>query len=105
MFVIGCCIVQRVEDIPDKYEFKQLHAKDKVWVNRGNSCIVSPKAEFLAGPTVEKEEILYADLDMSLIPASKWILDTAGNYARPDVFKFAVNRRPNRVMEDADSDA
>ncbi|MGE5443944.1 MAG: hypothetical protein ACM3SR_04990 [Ignavibacteriales bacterium] len=50
-----------------------------------------------------KEEIIYAEIDHKLIPASKWMLDVAGHYARPDVFKFTVNRKPNTVMQTKDS--
>lgn len=56
------------------------------------------EGEFIAGPVKMKEEILYAEIDYKLIPASKWLLDVAGHYARPDVFKFTVNRVPNLVM-------
>jgi hypothetical protein len=38
------------------------------------------------------------DIDLKSIPASKWIFDSAGHYARPDVFKCAVNQEPNPVI-------
>lgn len=98
MFVIGCCIAMHMKDIPDRYEFKKYYAPGKEWVNPGDSCIINPKGEFIAGPARMKEEILYADIDHKMIPASKWLLDVAGHYARPDIFKFTVNREPNLVM-------
>lgn len=92
VFVIGCCQALRLADIPDRYEFKRLYAPEKEWINPGDSCIVSPQGKVIAGPEQARESILFADLDLSLIPASKWMLDVAGHYARPDVFRFAVNR-------------
>lgn len=97
MFVIGCSIAMRMESIPAKYEFRNFYPK-REWINPGNSCIINPRGEFIAGPLKMKEEILYADIDLNMIPASKWIFDSAGHYARPDVFTFAVNQEPNPVI-------
>lgn len=103
MFIIGCCIAIHKKDIPDRYEFKKYYPEGKEWINPGNSCIINPKGEYIAGPVKMKEEILYADIDLNLIPASKWIFDVAGHYARPDVFKFTVNRHPNTIIQTNDS--
>jgi len=104
IFVIGCCMSMKVSDIPDNYEFKKLYKSDKEWVNVGNSAIVNPNGEFIAGPSKMKEEILYAEIDLKQLRASKWILDVAGNYARPDIFKFTINRKPNVIMQIEDFD-
>lgn len=92
MFVLGCCQAIKVSDIPDRYEFKKLYAAGREWVNKGNSCIVNPKGEIIAGPLEAEQGILYAEIDLAQIPEQKWQLDVAGHYARPDVFDFAVRR-------------
>ncbi len=97
-FVIGCCMAIHKNDIPDHYEFKRLYSSEKEWINPGGSCIISPDGKVIAGPVDMKEELILAETDLNLIPASKWILDVAGHYARPDVFKFTVNREPNMIM-------
>ena len=102
MFVIGCSMPLHIDDIPDNYEFKQLYPDGTEWVNSGHSCIIAPNGEIIAGPTINKEEILYAEVDLGQIAASKRMFDVAGHYARPDVFKFSLNREPNLVMRLSD---
>ena len=57
----------------------------------------------MVGPVKMNEEMLYADIDLSLIPACKWMFDVTAHYARPDVFGFTVNRGPNPMMQTRDS--
>ena len=55
---------------------------------RGGSVIVSPFGEVLAGPVWDREETLYATLDMGDVVRGKMDFDVAGHYSRPDVFQF-----------------
>ncbi|MDP4150169.1 MAG: carbon-nitrogen hydrolase family protein [Bacteroidota bacterium] len=98
MFVLGACMPMKVSDIPDKYEFKRQYDASKEWINPGDSVIINPKGDIIAGPLHQTEGILYAELDMALIAHGKWSLDVAGHYARPDVFHFGVNRTANKIM-------
>ncbi len=90
LFVISVCMPLRMEDIPDEYEFKKLYPGDRRWINVGNSCIVNPKGQILAGPLEAAEGILYADIDLNVITESKRMFDVVGHYSRPDVFNFSV---------------
>jgi len=58
---------------------------------RGGSAIVDPLGEYVAGPVYGKEDILVADLDLSLIAQGRFDFDVTGHYARPDVFQLIVN--------------
>ncbi|MFN2220694.1 MAG: carbon-nitrogen hydrolase family protein [Anaerolineae bacterium] len=98
VFVIGCAMPLHMDDIPDRFEFKQLYAEGTTWINTGHSCIIGPSGQVIAGPLIEREEILYAKVDLGQITASKRMFDVAGHYARPDVFQFIVNRKPNPMM-------
>ena len=92
MFVISVCQAVQMDDIPDQYEFKQLYGSDKEWINGGNSSIIGPYGEILAGPAQNKAEVLYAEIDLSVITKAKRMFDVAGHYARPDVFKYEINK-------------
>ncbi|MEJ2050365.1 MAG: carbon-nitrogen hydrolase family protein [Calditrichota bacterium] len=92
VFVAGCCMAIKKSEILGKYEFGKNYSEEKKWINVGNSCIVNPKGDFIAGPLSAKQDILYADISLDDIPANKWILDTAGHYARPDIFKLMLDK-------------
>ena len=93
VFVISVCMALRMDDIPDEYEFKKLYPEGREWINVGNSCIVAPSGKLLAGPLEAEEGILYADIDLQQIIASKRMFDVVGHYSRPDVFKFGLNKK------------
>jgi nitrilase len=97
-FVIGCCQALRVADIPDRFAFKADYPAGREWVNAGDSVIIDPDGQILAGPLHEREEILYATIDPRRMTGPRWMLDVAGHYARPDVFQFAVRRVPRSVI-------
>ena len=92
MFVIGVCSAVHMDDIPDKYEFKELYSENQTWINPGNSCIINPRGEIIAGPVAEKSELIYAKIDLDQIPAAKRMFDVTGHYGRPDVFKYKINK-------------
>jgi len=105
VYVIGCCIAMRKDDIPDRYSMKQkFYAEMDEWINIGDSVIVNPEGEFIAGPVRKQEAILYAEIDPRMVQGPKWMLDVAGHYARPDVFQLTVHtdeRRMIRMEHDA----
>ena len=92
MFVVSCCMALRMKDIPDRFAFKGDYPEGREWVNTGNSCIIGPTGEIIAGPVERKEESLTARIDLYQIVAAKRMFDAAGHYARPDVFQFDVRR-------------
>ncbi|MBW2561383.1 MAG: carbon-nitrogen hydrolase family protein [Deltaproteobacteria bacterium] len=61
----------------------------------GESCIVDPRGEVIAGPA-EGESIVTADCSMKQIYSAKSLCDVAGHYSRPDVFRLSVNKTPHR---------
>ena len=55
--------------------------------------------ELVAGPLWDREGILVADLELALVPRSKFDFDVTGHYARPDVFRLEVDERPKAPVE------
>ena len=80
----------KMDDIPDEYDFKKLYPEGREWINSGNSCIVSPNGKIIAGPMEAENGLLYAEINLNDIIASKRMFDVVGHYARPDVFEFKV---------------
>lgn len=59
-------------------------------VCRGGSNIIDPFGHCVTDTIWDREGILYADLDMNLVPASRMEFDTCGHYSRPDVLHLEV---------------
>ncbi len=73
--------------------------EDMIRTGGGWSAIIAPNGNFVAGPHTETEAILYGDLDMQQIVYIKYICDSAGHYARPDVLRLLTNFGAQPVVE------
>ncbi|MCA0931416.1 carbon-nitrogen hydrolase family protein [Lutimonas saemankumensis] len=96
LFVISTCMAIKMEDIPDKYEFKELYPEGREWINTGNSAIIAPNGKILAGPLEAEEGILTAEINLQDIIKAKRMFDVVGHYSRPDVFKFELKKSKNK---------
>jgi len=92
LFVISACMALKLDNIPDDYEFKKLYPDGREWINTGNSCIIAPNGQLLAGPLEAEEGVLYADIDLNQIIATKRMFDVVGHYSRPNVFSFHIKK-------------
>lgn len=61
---------------------------------RGGSVIVGPLGDVLAGPLLNGEGLLTAEIDPAEIVAARHSLDVSGHYSRPDIFELTVDERP-----------
>lgn len=101
-YVLSAGMALRRADIPDDLGLKErFYADPEEWVNVGDSAIVDPDGEFLAGPLRAQEGILTATVDLAQLRGPKWMLDVAGHYARPDVFELTVHREPRPILATA----
>jgi nitrilase len=105
VYVLSACIALHRDDVPDRLEFKRHYPAGREWINAGDSAIVSPDGEFLAGPLHERKGILIAEVDPAQFAGSRWMFDPAGHYARPDVFQLTVRRVPRPLLGEAASAA
>ena len=60
----------------------------------GQTYIVSPKGGVLTERAGAREELFIADLDLELITDDKLMVDSARHYARPDIVRLTIDRRP-----------
>jgi predicted amidohydrolase len=58
------------------------------------SAVFGPDGQVMAGPLIDEEGILYADLDLDSCIELKQMHDIVGHYNRFDVFELRVHRRP-----------
>jgi predicted amidohydrolase len=61
----------------------------------GNSGIIGPDGHWVVAPVSGREEIIFADIDLTRIAEEQQALDAAGHYNRPDVFRLHVNTTPH----------
>jgi nitrilase len=107
MYVIGMNPVLHVDSIPADFPDRErlvpetFLAERGPWVEPGNTVIVAPSGEIVAGPVRDREETLFADLDIGAVSAARRLLDPVGHYNRPDVFRLHVDTsvRPAVVVE------
>ena len=65
-------------------------------VCRGGSNVIDPFGHPVTETLWDREGILYADLDMQKVPASRMEFDACGHYARPDVLQLHVHDEDDR---------
>lgn len=99
VYVIGCCMVLRKDDILIRFPQLEPYYKDaSEWINTGNSMISDPEGNILTGPLSKEGGILYADVDPVRIRNTRWNLDVAGHYARPDAFQLTMRSTPTPIF-------
>ena len=96
-FVLSCNQFNRRRDFPADYDSAFGEDPDTI-VTRGRSCIIDPFGDFLAGPNLDSEAILIAEIDRAQIVRGKYDLDVVGHYARPDIFQLHVDVRPKQPV-------
>jgi nitrilase len=99
VYVLSACMPLRKSDLPEDAGLARFYAGVEDWINVGDSAIVDPDGNFLAGPLEREESILYADVDPQRMLGPRWMLDVAGHYGRPDVFQLKVNRAPHPMVD------
>ena len=99
-WVLGAGVALRNRDLPDDFpERERLYPPDEDWINPGDSVVIAPGGDLIAGPLHEEQAILYADVDPATAVASRRTFDVAGHYSRPDVFTLHVDRREQSPVE------
>ena len=99
-WVVGCGNLMKGSDIPDDFPDKSsLYPDANEWINPGDSIVIAPGGEIMAGPKREEAGILYCDINLEKVLRARRALDVAGHYSRPDIFKLHVNTRSQSPVE------
>ncbi|KIY50558.1 carbon-nitrogen hydrolase [Fistulina hepatica ATCC 64428] len=93
-FVLSACQYAQEKDYPPDHAARDAGARNpENVVIGGGSVIVNPLGKVLAGPLLEGEGVLTAEVDLNDCIRGKFDLDVVGHYARADVFHLEVNTK------------
>ena len=99
-WVICSGVVLTNSDIPDDFPDRDaLYPSDEEWINPGDSAVIAPGGEIMAGPMRKEKGILYAQIDRQRVAIAKRDLDVSGHYSRPDLFTLTVDRQPQSPIK------
>ena len=99
VYVVGVTPFMRSADVRAAAPgLDELYDGDDEWLSRGNTTIVAPGGEVLAGPLVGEAGIIYADIDPGLPLRVRRQLDVVGHYGRGDIFQLHVDSSVKRPV-------
>ncbi|THH09479.1 hypothetical protein EW145_g1990 [Phellinidium pouzarii] len=91
-FVLSACQFSKEKDYPSDHSVVDPNNRNSENVMiAGGSVIVNPLGEVLAGPLLDREGVLVADLDLNDVVRGQFDLDIVGHYARSDIFQLHTN--------------
>jgi predicted amidohydrolase len=90
------------DDSPALELIKSIPAEDNDFLLKGGSSVIKPDSEYLVEPLQEKSQIIYADLDLSMLSEGNLFIDTNGHYSRPDIFQLQVNTNDQQNVKFGD---
>lgn len=91
LFLVSACQVQPAPGVAGI----EVHGWDSDRpLIRGNSVIIGPMGDILAGPLVGERGLITATFDLDDLVKARYDFDVVGHYARPDVFSLTVDEAP-----------
>ncbi len=88
-FVLAVGQMYHSDEFPPELKKPDALRQSGEWVLNGGSCVIGPDGKYILEPFFDREEILYAQLDMDKVKEESLNLDVTGHYQRKDVFDFS----------------
>ena len=101
-WVIGTATAMQGSDVPEDFPGRDELFKPDEWINDGDAVVIKPMGAIAAGPLHREKGILYAEIDNEAARRARRSIDVCGHYSRPDIFSFAVDRKPREPVVFAD---
>ncbi|NOL50336.1 carbon-nitrogen hydrolase family protein [Pelistega europaea] len=92
-FLVSAC---QVQPSPKALGIEVPSWDENLPLMHGNSIIVNPLGEVIAGPLKDETGLVYAQIDTEDIVKARYDFDVTGHYARPDVFSLSVNEQEQK---------
>jgi nitrilase len=98
-FVISASSILLKDDIPKNIpNYELIYNNAPEILADGGSCIAKPDGTWLVKPLVDKEELIYAELNHSFVWKERQNFDPVGHYSRPDITKLIVDRERQNLV-------
>lgn len=95
LFLISAC---QVQPSPKALGVDVPHWEEELPLIQGNSVIVGPMGDVLAGPLKNETGLIAARIDLSELAKARYDFDVVGHYSRPDVFSLSVDEKPKAAV-------
>ena len=86
-----CFVVVSCMYVPEEYGRDRSGFGNAGWAFFGGSGIINPAGEYIAGPLLNEEGILYGEIDLEKILMRKAAVDTTSRDTRWDILSLKVN--------------
>jgi nitrilase len=94
-WVLSTATAIQASDVPAGFPGRaQLFDNPEEWLCDGGAVLIAPGGAIVAGPLQREKGMLLGSIDLAAAAAARRSLDVTGHYARPDVFRLQVDRRP-----------
>ena len=95
LFLISAC---QVQPSPKSLGTEVPHWEEDLPLIQGNSVIIGPMGDVLAGPLKNETGLLTARIDLGELAKARYDFDVVGHYSRPDVFSLSVDERAKSAV-------
>ncbi len=92
-FLISAC---QVQPSPKVLGIDVPHWDQDLPLMHGNSIIVNPLGEIIAGPLKDESGLVVAEINIDDIVKARYDFDVTGHYSRPDVFSLIVDEHEKK---------